>query len=389
MDFNLTEEQAAIRDMARGFAADELAPNALDWDARAHFPKDVLRRAAALGLAAIYTREDHGGSGLGRMDAALIFEELAAGCVSSSAYLSIHNMVCWMIDSFGSDDQRAQWLPALASMDLFSSYCLTEPSAGSDAASLRTTARRDGGDYVLSGGKAFISGGGTSDLYLVMARTGGEGPKGVSALLVPGDAKGLSFGAQEKKMGWNSQPTAQVLFDDCRIPAANLLGAEGEGFRFAMMGLDGGRINIGACSLGGARAALAAAGDYITERKQFGQAIADFQTAQFKLADMAADFTAARLMIWRAATMLDAKDPRAGMACAQAKRFATDAGWRITDEALQLHGGYGYIKDYGIERILRDLRVHRILEGTNEVMRMVAARRLLRDIADGTLLEAL
>lgn len=390
MDFNLTEDQIAVRDMARGFAAEKLAPHAGEWDETAYFPKEVYREAAALGLAAIYTGEAHGGSGLGRMEAALIFEALAEGCVSTSAFLSIHNMVAWMIDSFGSEEMRAEELPSLVTMDRFASYCLTEPGAGSDAASLKTSAKmRGNADYVLNGGKAFISGGGTSDVYLVMARTSDDGPKGVSTFLVPKDAPGLSFGAQERKMGWNSQPTAQVMFDDCVIPARNRLGDEGAGFTFAMKGLDGGRINIAACSLGGAAAAIKAGANYVSERKQFGKAIAEFQATQMKLADMATHFAASQLMVYRAAHALDSGDPRSRELSAQAKRFATDTCWQIVDEALQLHGGYGYIRDYGIERILRDLRVHRILEGTNEIMRLIIARRILRDVAEGTLSEGL
>jgi len=389
MDFTLGEDQIAIRDMARGFAADALAPHAAEWDEKAHFPKDVYREAASLGLAAMYTGEEHGGSGLGRMEAALVFEALAEGCVSTSAFLSIHNMVAWMVDSFGSDETRAEYLPSLCTMDRFASYCLTEPGSGSDAASLRTRAETHGNaDYRLNGGKAFISGGGTSDVYLVMARTADEGPKGISAFLVPKDAKGLSFGALENKMGWNSQPTAQVLLDDCVIPARNRLGAEGEGFTFAMKGLDGGRINIAACSLGGAKAAMTAAATYATERKQFGKPIADFQATQMKLADMTTEFAACQLMTYRAAHALDSGDPRVREKSAQAKRYVTDRCWHIVDEALQLHGGYGYIKDYGIERILRDLRVHRILEGTNEIMRTIIARRILKDAKDGTLADA-
>jgi len=389
MDFALSEDQIAIRDMARGFSADRLAPNAAEWDAKAHFPKDVYREAAELGLAAMYTGDEHGGSGLGRMDAALVFEALAEGCVTTSAYLSIHNMVSWMVDSFGSNETRAEYLPSLATMDQFASYCLTEPGSGSDAASLKTSAKTHGNaDYKLNGGKAFISGGGTSDVYLVMARTSDDGPKGVSAFLVPKDAKGISFGKTEDKMGWNSQPTAQVLLDDCVIPARNRLGDEGEGFTFAMKGLDGGRINIAACSLGGAKAAMTAAANYTSERKQFGKPITDFQITQAKLADMATEFAACQLMTYRAAHALDSGDPRVREKSAQAKRFVTDTCWQIVDEALQLHGGYGYIKDYEIERILRDLRVHRILEGTNEIMRTLIARRILKDVKDGTLAEA-
>ncbi len=389
MDFALSEDQTAIQDMARTFAADRLAPNAAEWDEKAHFPKDVYREAATLGLAAMYTGEQHGGSGLGRREAALVFEALAEGCVSTSAFLSIHNMVSWMVDSFGSDETRAEYLPQLCSMEQFASYCLTEPGSGSDAASLKTSAQTHGNaDYKLNGGKAFISGGGTSDVYLVMARTSDDGPKGVSAFLVPKDAKGISFGKTEQKMGWNSQPTAQVMLDDCVIPARNRLGDEGEGFTFAMKGLDGGRINIAACSLGGAKAAMTAAANYAGERRQFGKPIGEFQASQFKLADMATNFAACQLMTYRAAHALDSGDPRVREKSAQAKRFVTDTCWHIVDDALQLHGGYGYIKDYGIERILRDLRVHRILEGTNEIMRTIIARRILKDVKDGTLADA-
>ena len=389
MDFALSEDQTAIQDMARTFAADRLAPNAAEWDEKAHFPKDIYREAATLGLAAMYTGEQHGGSGLGRMEAALVFEALAEGCVSTSAFLSIHNMVSWMVDSFGSDETRAEYLPQLCSMEQFASYCLTEPGSGSDAASLKTSAQTHGNaDYKLNGGKAFISGGGTSDVYLVMARTSDDGPKGVSAFLVPKDAKGISFGKTEQKMGWNSQPTAQVMLDDCVIPARNRLGDEGEGFTFAMKGLDGGRINIAACSLGGAKAAMTAAANYAGERRQFGKPIGEFQASQFKLADMATNFAACQLMTYRAAHALDSGDPRVREKSAQAKRFVTDTCWHIVDDALQLHGGYGYIKDYEIERILRDLRVHRILEGTNEIMRTIIARRILKDVKDGTLADA-
>ena len=378
MDFSLSEEQRAIQEAARAFSDAELAPNAARWDEEKHFPVDVLRQAAALGLAAIYVREDAGGSGLGRVEAALVFEALARGCVSTAAFLSIHNMCGWMIDRYGSDALRQAWLPRLASMETVTSYCLTEPGAGSDAASLRTTARRDGVDYVLNGAKAFISGGGVSDLYLVMCRTGAEGPRGISTILVEKDAPGLSFGAQERKLGWNSQPTAMVQFDDCRVPASNLIGHEGEGFRIAMSALDGGRVNIGACSLGGAGFALETALAYVQTRQQFGRPLADFQALQFKLADMATDLEGSRLMVLRAAAAMDADDPDKTRLCAMAKRFATDACFTIADQALQLHGGYGYLKDYPLERILRDLRVHRILEGTNEIMRVIIAREMLR-----------
>ena len=378
MDFSLSEEQRAIQEAARAFSDAELAPNAARWDEEKHFPVDVLRQAAALGLAAIYVREDVGGSGLGRVEAALVFEALARGCVSTAAFLSIHNMCGWMIDRYGSDDLRRAWLPRLASMETVASYCLTEPGSGSDAASLRTTARRDGGDYILNGAKAFISGGGVSDVYLVMCRTGAQGPRGISTILVETGTPGLSFGAQERKLGWNSQPTAMVQFDDCRLPASNLVGQEGEGFRIAMSALDGGRVNIGACSLGGAGFALETALAYVQTRQQFGRPLADFQALQFKLADMATDLEASRLMVLRAAAAMDADDPDKTRLCAMAKRFATDAGFAIADQALQLHGGYGYLKDYPLERILRDLRVHRILEGTNEIMRVIIAREMLR-----------
>ncbi|WP_028794567.1 isobutyryl-CoA dehydrogenase [Thalassobaculum salexigens] len=378
MDFQLNEEQRAIQDMARSFAAERLTPNAAEWDETAHFPVDVLKDLAELGLGAIYVRDDVGGSGLGRLDAAIAFEELSAGCVSTAAFLSIHNMVAWMVDSYGSDEIRQRFLPKLATMEQIASYCLTEPGAGSDAAALKTRAEKVGNShYVLNGGKAFISGGGTSDVYAVMCRTGEEGAKGISCILVEKDTPGLSFGENEKKLGWNSQPTAMVNFDDCKVPAENLVGSEGQGFRIAMAGLDGGRINIAACSLGGARAALEASLAYVKDRKAFGQAIADFQATQFRLADMATELEASRLMVHRAATSLDAKSPEATQHAAMAKRFATDICYRIVDEALQLHGGYGYLRDYPIERLLRDLRVHRILEGTNEIMRVIIARKLL------------
>ena len=378
MDFTLSDEQRAFQETARQFAVDEWLPHAPGWDAREEFPVEALRKAAALGFAAIYVRDQFGGSGLTRLDAALIFEELATACASTAAYLSIHNMAAWMIDRFGDEAQRARFLPKLMSMEHFASYCLTEPGSGSDAAALQTSARRDGDDYVLNGTKAFISGGGTSDIYVAMVRTGAAGPKGISCLVIEKGAKGLSFGKKEKKLGWNTQPTAMVIFEDCRVPVANRLGAEGDGFAIAMMGLDGGRLNIGACSLGGARACCEAARDYMLERRQFGQRLADFQALQFKLADMATDLDAARLMLWRAASSLDAGLSEATMQCAMAKRLATDAGFHVANEALQLHGGYGYLKDFPIERYLRDLRVHQILEGTNEIMRVIIARHLLR-----------
>ena len=378
MDFTLSDEQRAFQETARQFAVDEWLPHAPGWDAREEFPVEALRKAAALGFAGIYVRDQFGGSGLTRLDAALIFEELATACASTAAYLSIHNMAAWMIDRFGDEAQRARFLPKLMSMEHFASYCLTEPGSGSDAAALQTTARRDGDHYMLNGTKAFISGGGTSDLYVAMVRTGAAGPKGISCMAVEKGAKGLSFGKKEKKLGWNTQPTAMVIFEDCRVPVANRLGAEGDGFAIAMMGLDGGRLNIGACSLGGARACCEAARDYMLERRQFGQRLADFQALQFKLADMATELDSARLMLWRAASSLDAGLSEATMQCAMAKRLATDAGFHVANEALQLHGGYGYLKDFPIERYLRDVRVHQILEGTNEIMRVIIARHLLR-----------
>jgi alkylation response protein AidB-like acyl-CoA dehydrogenase len=378
MDFDLTDEQRAFQDTARQFAGDEWLPHAPGWDEREAFPEEALRKAAALGFAGIYVGDEFGGSGLSRLDATIIFEELAAACVSTAAYLSIHNMAAWMIDRFGDKPQRARFLPKLMSMEHFASYCLTEPGSGSDAAALSTRARRDGNDYVLDGAKAFISGGGRSDLYVTMVRTGEAGPKGISCLVVENGTNGLSFGKQEKKLGWHTQPTAMVNFENCRVPVTNRLGKEGDGFSIAMMGLDGGRLNIGACSLGGARACWEAARGYMLERRQFGQRLADFQALQFQLADMATELDAARLMLRRAATSLDKADPDATLHCAMAKRLATDAGFRVCNEALQLHGGYGYLKDFPIERYLRDVRVHQILEGTNEIMRVIIARRLLR-----------
>jgi alkylation response protein AidB-like acyl-CoA dehydrogenase len=378
MDFELTEDQRAIEDAARRFAAEKLAPHAAAWDEKEHFPVDVMREAAALGFASIYVKGDVGGSEMSRLDAAIIFEELSAGCTSTAAFLSIHNMASWMIDRFGGEEQRKRFLPKLTTMEKIASYCLTEPGSGSDAAALRTRAVKDGDHYVLNGSKAFISGAGVSDVYVCMVRTGEDGPKGVSCLVVEKGAKGLSFGKKERKMGWNSQPTAQVIFEDCRVPIANRIGAEGEGFRIAMMGLDGGRINIGACSVGTARAALDEAKAYARDRKQFGKPISDFQASQFKLADMATELEASRLMIRSAADALDKKQPRATMLCAMAKRFASDAGFKIANDALQLHGGYGYLKDFPAERHVRDLRVHQILEGTNEIMRVIVAREMFR-----------
>ncbi|MEQ9640907.1 MAG: isobutyryl-CoA dehydrogenase [Alphaproteobacteria bacterium] len=378
MDYELSEDQRAFQAMARQFAGDEMAPHAARWDQEHVFPVETLRQAAALGFGGIYVREDVGGSGLGRLDATVIFEELASACPSTAAYISIHNMAAWMIDGFADDKLRKTWLPGLSSMELFASYCLTEPNAGSDAASLRTRARRDGDDYVLDGAKAFISGGGHADAYVCMVRTDGDGPKGISCIVVPKDAKGLSFGAQEKKLGWHSQPTAAVIFEDCRVPVANCVGGEGDGFKIAMQGLDGGRLNIASCSLGAARASLDAAREHMGVRKQFGRPLAEFQALQFRLADMATELEAARLMVRSAAAKVDAKAPDATVSAAMAKRFATDAGFNIVNEALQLHGGYGYLMDYPIERYLRDVRVHQILEGTNEIMRLIIARDLLK-----------
>jgi len=379
MDFEPSEEQRAIQSLARDFAAEQMAPHAAEWDAGKIFPVETLRAAASLGLAAIYTSDEHGGSGLGRIEAALVFEELSTACASTAAYLSIHNMACWMIDRFGDAALRAKLLPDMTAMAKFASYCLTEPGSGSDAASLRTRAERRGDVYVLNGTKAFISGAGASDVYIVMARTGGAGPKGISAIAVEKGSKGLSFGKQENKLGWNSQPTAMVIFEDCEVPVANRLGAEGEGFKIAMQGLDGGRVNIAACSIGAARAAMEAARDHLKTRTQFGQKLSEFQALQFRLADMATSLEAARLLVHRAAAALDAKSADASYQCAMAKRFATDAGFAVCDEALQLFGGYGYLKDYPVERHLRDTRVHRILEGTNEIMRVLMARKLLGD----------
>jgi alkylation response protein AidB-like acyl-CoA dehydrogenase len=378
MNFELTEEQRAIEETARRFARDVLAPNAAEWDRDEVFPVDALREAAALGFGGICIKADVGGSELSRLDGAIVFEELATGCTSTAAYISIHNMASSMIDRFGSDAQRHLFLPQLTTMEKFASYCLTEPSSGSDAASLRTRAEKKGDFYELNGTKAFISGGGVSDIYVVMARTGIDGPKGISAFVVEKGTEGLFFGKKEKKLGWNSQPTASVIFDECLVPAANRLGEEGEGFKVAMSGLDGGRINIGACSVGTARAALEEAKAYVSDRRQFGKRIAEFQATEFKLADMATKLEASRLMIRSAAAALDAHQPRTTMLAAMAKRFATDSAFEIANEALQLHGGYGYLKDFPAERHLRDLRVHQILEGTNEIMRVIIARELMR-----------
>jgi alkylation response protein AidB-like acyl-CoA dehydrogenase len=377
--FDLSEAQRAIAEMARNFADARLAPHALDWDERKFFPVDVIRETASLGMGGIYVREASGGSGLSRLDAALIFEALATGCPAIAAYISIHNMVAWMIDRYGDQSQRDRFLPDLVSMKTLASYCLTEPASGSDAAALTARAQSDGDAYVLDGTKQFISGAGETDLYLIMARTGGSGAGGVSCFIVPRDAAGLSFGANERKMGWNAQPTRQVLLDAVRIPAANRLGGVGEGFRIAMSGLDGGRLNIGACSLGGAQKALEATIAYMKQRTAFGKRLDEFQALQFRLADMATELEAARVLLWYAAAALDRHAPNATSLCAMAKRVATDTGFDVANQALQLHGGYGYLADYGIEKIVRDLRVHQILEGTNEIMRLIVARGLIAD----------
>ena len=377
MQFALTEDQIAVRDMAREFAAEKIAPFAQKWDEEKFFPVDVMREAAALGMGGIYIRDDVGGSALTRFDAALIFEALATGCPTVSSFISIHNMASWMIDAYGSDAQRQKWLPRLCTMELIASYALTEPGAGSDAAALSTRAVRDGDHYVLNGQKQFISGAGTSDIYVAMVRTGGEGARGVSTLVIDRDTPGVSFGANERKMGWNAQPTRAVIFENARVPVANRLGEEGIGFKIAMAGLDGGRLNIAACSLGGAQSALDKSLAYMKERRAFGQRLDEFQALQFRVADMAIELEAARTFLWRAAASLDRKDPDASMLCAMAKRFGTDAGFEIANQALQLHGGYGYLSEYGIEKIVRDLRVHQILEGTNEIMRVIVARKLI------------
>ena len=376
MSFGLDEDRTAIREMALGFAAEHIAPHALDWDRDKTFPVETLRAVAALGMAGIYVREDVGGSGLSRLDATLIFEALSTGCPTVAAFLSIHNMCAWMIDAYGDDDQRQRWLPSLMGMERIASYCLTEPGSGSDAAALRTRAERDGNHYVLTGEKQFISGAGVSDLYVCMVRTGEAGPRGISAVVVEKGTPGLSFGAEERKMGWNAQPTRAVRFDGCRVPVGNRLGAEGQGFRIAMSGLDGGRLNIAACSLGGAQAALDKALAYMGDRRAFGAKLTDFQALQFRLADMATSLEVSRTFLRHAASALDAKDPAATQLCAMAKRHVTDAAFEIANQALQLHGGYGYLAEYGVEKIVRDLRVHQILEGTNEIMRVIIARAM-------------
>ncbi|WP_426255055.1 acyl-CoA dehydrogenase family protein [Sphingomonas sp. DC2300-3] len=376
--FDLTADQREIQDLARRFTADRITPFAAEWDETHHYPVDVWKAAGDLGFGSIYVSEESGGIALGRLEAALIMEAMAYGCPATSAFISIHNMAAWMIDRFGSAELKARFLPDLVSMEKIASYCLTEPGSGSDAAALKTIARRDGDDFVLNGTKQFISGAGYNDVYVVMVRTGEEKSRGISALVVEKDTPGLSFGAPEKKLGWNASPTAQVIFEDCRVPAANLVGGEGEGFKIAMAGLDGGRLNIGACSLGGAQRCLDEAIRYTKERQQFGQPVAEFQNTQFTLADMATDLEAARALLYLAAAKVTANAPDKSRFSAMAKRLATDNGSAIVDAALQLHGGYGYLKDYPIERFWRDLRVHSILEGTNQVMRMIVGRDLLR-----------
>jgi alkylation response protein AidB-like acyl-CoA dehydrogenase len=381
--FDLNDEQRQIQEMARQFTADAITPHAAEWDEKHIFPRETIRAAAELGFGSIYVSEASGGIGLGRLEAALIMEAMAYGCPSTSAFISIHNMASWMIDRFGSQGVKDKYLPSMVTMERIGSYCLTEPGSGSDAAALKTRAVKDGDCYVVSGSKAFISGGGENEIYVTMVRTGpntpeGSGPKGISCLVIEKDMKGVSFGAQEKKLGWHSQPTAQVNFDEVRVPAENLVGGEGEGFRIAMMGLDGGRLNIGACSLGGAQRCLDEAVSYTKERKQFGQAIADFQNTQFTLADMETELQAARMLLYVAAVKVTENAPDKTKFAAMAKRLATDSGSSIVDRALQLHGGYGYLQDYPIERFWRDLRVHSILEGTNQVMRMIVGRELTR-----------
>ncbi|EJG0100724.1 acyl-CoA dehydrogenase family protein [Vibrio parahaemolyticus] len=379
MDFELNEDQRAFADTAQQFSLERLAPMAAEWDEKQNFPKDVLREAGELGFLCLYTPEEHGGLGLSRLDASIVFEQLSMGCTSTTAFMTIHNMVSWMVASFATEDVRAKYCPKLVTGEWLGSYCLTEPNAGSDAASLTTTASKKGDTYVLNGGKAFISGAGETDVLVVMARTGEAGAKGVSAFVVPAQADGISYGRKEPKMGWNSQPTRAVTFDNVVIPASHLLGEEGQGFIFAMKGLDGGRINIATCSVGTAQQALNQATQYMLERKQFGKSLAQFQALQFKLADMATELVAARQLVRYAASKLDRGDPDATTYCAMAKRFATDVGFQICDQALQIYGGYGYIKEYPLERYFRDVRVHQILEGTNEIMRLIIARRLLSE----------
>ncbi|WP_343291678.1 acyl-CoA dehydrogenase family protein [Vibrio harveyi] len=379
MDFELNEEQRMFADTAQQFAAERLAPMAAEWDEKQIFPKDILREAGELGFLSLYTPEEQGGLGLNRLDASIIFEQLSMGCTSTTAFMTIHNMVTWMVASFATDEVKDTFCPKLITGEFLGSYCLTEPNAGSDAASLTTSATKQGDNYILNGGKTFISGAGDTDVLVVMARTGDAGAKGVSAFVVPADADGVSYGRKEPKMGWNSQPTRAVTFDSVSIPTSHLLGEEGQGFVFAMKGLDGGRINIATCSVGTAQQALNQAAQYMQERKQFGKSLAQFQALQFKLADMATELVAARQLVRYAASKLDRSDPDATTYCAMAKRFATDVGFQVCDQALQLYGGYGYIKEYPMERYFRDVRVHQILEGTNEIMRLIIARRLLAE----------
>jgi len=381
MDFNLNEDQRQFADLAQQFAREEFAPFAAQWDIEHHFPKDVIQRAGELGFCSLYSPESEGGMGLSRLDSSIIFEQLSMGCTATTAMLTIHNMATWMVTSFGTKALRGQWSEPLTTGQMLASYCLTEAGAGSDAAALKTKAVREGDEYIISGTKMFISGAGATELLVVMCRTGEEGSKGISAIVVPADAQGVTYGKAEDKMGWNAQPTREITFTQVRVPLTNLLGEEGQGFTFAMKGLDGGRINIATCSVGTAQAALARATQYMTERKQFGKPIAAFQALQFKLADMATELVAARQLVRLAAFKLDEQDPEATAYCAMAKRFATDIGFQVCDAALQLHGGYGYIREYPLERHVRDVRVHQILEGTNEIMRLIIARRLLNEEA--------
>jgi alkylation response protein AidB-like acyl-CoA dehydrogenase len=385
VDFELNEDQRAFQQAAREFASKALAPHAAEWDAQAHFPKDVIAQAGELGFCGLYANTDHGGLGLPRLDATMVFEELAAADPSTAAFITIHNMATWMVTSFAREEVAAHWGPQLTSGEKLASYCLTEPGAGSDAASLKTSAKLDGDHYVLNGGKAFISGAGSTDVLVVMCRTGGPGPSGISTLLVEANSPGIQYGKKEEKMGWNSQPTRTISFDNVRVPAALLMGQEGDGFKIAMKGLDGGRINIATCSVGAAQGALTAAQRYMHERRQFGKPLADFQALQFKLADMATELVAARQMVRLAASKLDAQHPDATTYCAMAKRLATDIGFEVCNQALQIHGGYGYIREYPLERLLRDARVHQILEGTNEIMRVIIARRMLQEQATETI----
>ena len=385
MDFNLNEDQQAFADMAYQFAMSELAPHAAKWDQEHIFPKDVIKKAGELGFCGLYTPEEAGGLGLSRLDSSIIFEQLSMGCTATTAMLTIHNMATWMIASFATEQTKASYIEQLVTGELLASYCLTEPGSGSDAASLKTKAVKEADEYVLNGSKMFISGAGETDVLVVMARTGEAGPKGISAFVVPADAEGVIYGKAEEKMGWNAQPTRLVTFENVRIPASNLLGQEGEGFKFAMQGLDGGRINIATCSIGTAQQALNTAKDYMQERSQFGKPLAAFQALQFKIADMNTELVAARQMVRLAAFKLDSNDPEKTTYCAMAKRLATDAGTKICDDALQIHGGYGYIKEYPLERHLRDVRVHQILEGTNEIMRVIIARRILAEGAASVL----